>query len=84
MFFPYIVGNKDDCPELKVVEKGHAEKFAELMGVQLFETSAKENQNIEEVYMQPVYVGFVDKGKLHLNEIVICHNITIKMTFSQI
>ncbi|XP_065055067.1 ras-related protein Rab-35-like [Rhopilema esculentum] len=45
-----LVGNKDDCPELKVVEKGHAEKFAELMGVQLYETSAKENQNIEEVF----------------------------------
>ena len=45
-----IVGNKDDCPELKVVEKGDAQRFAEQMGVQLYETSAKENQNIEEVF----------------------------------
>jgi len=45
-----LVGNKDDCPELKVVEKGDAQRFAEQMGVQLFETSAKENQNIEEVF----------------------------------
>ena len=44
-----IVGNKDDCPDLKVVERGDAQKFAEQMGVQLFETSAKDNQNIEEV-----------------------------------
>ncbi|XP_065054828.1 ras-related protein Rab-35-like [Rhopilema esculentum] len=45
-----LVGNKDDCPELKVVETGDAEKLAEKMNVQLFETSAKENQNIEEVF----------------------------------
>jgi len=45
-----LVGNKDDCPELKVVEKGDAQRFSEQMGVQLFETSAKENQNIEEVF----------------------------------
>lgn len=45
-----LVGNKDDCPELKVVETQDAQKFAERMGVQLYETSAKENQNIEEVF----------------------------------
>lgn len=45
-----LVGNKDDCPDLKVVERNDAQKFAEHMGVQLFETSAKENQNIEEVF----------------------------------
>ena len=54
LLFAYVcvfvtVGNKDDCPELKVVEKGDAQRFAEQMGVQLYETSAKENQNIEEV-----------------------------------
>ena len=48
-FLLTIVGNKDDSPDLKVVEKGDAQRFAEQMGVQLYETSAKENQNIEEV-----------------------------------
>eukprot|EP00794_Sanderia_malayensis_P013934 gene13934-15386_t len=45
-----LVGNKDDCPELKVVDTQDAQRFAEQMNVQLFETSAKENQNIEEVF----------------------------------
>lgn len=43
------VGNKDDNPERKVVEKEDAMKFAEQMGIQVFETSAKDNKNVEEV-----------------------------------
>ena len=43
------MGNKNDCPEKKVVETDDATKFAEQMGIQLFETSAKENINVEEV-----------------------------------
>ena len=48
----FPVGNKDDCPDLKLVEREDAQKFAEQMGVELFETSAKENQNIEEVCLE--------------------------------
>lgn len=43
------VGNKDDDPERKVVEREDALKFAEQMGIQVFETSAKDNKNVEEV-----------------------------------
>lgn len=43
------VGNKNDDPERKVVETEDAYKFAGQMGIQLFETSAKENVNVEEV-----------------------------------
>ena len=43
------VGNKDDCPQNKVVETDDAKRFSEQMGVQLFETSAKDNINIEDV-----------------------------------
>ena len=43
------VGNKNDCPEKKVVQADDAQKFAEQIGVQLYETSAKENINVEEV-----------------------------------
>lgn len=43
------VGNKNDDPERKVVETEDAYKFAAQMGIQLFETSAKENVNVEEV-----------------------------------
>ena len=47
--FVASVGNKNDCPERKVVETHDAQRFAQQMGIQLFETSAKENVNVEEV-----------------------------------
>ena len=48
--FLYAVGNKIDAPvEKKVVKTEDAQKFAEQIGVALYETSAKENQNVEEV-----------------------------------
>lgn len=47
--FSFLVGNKNDDPERKVVETEDAYKFAGQMGIQLFETSAKENINVEEV-----------------------------------
>lgn len=49
--FPFfsLVGNKNDDPERKVVETEDAYKFAGQMEIQLFETSAKENINVEEV-----------------------------------
>ena len=47
---PYFsVGNKDDCPERKVVITEDAKNFAEQIGIQLFETSAKDNINVESV-----------------------------------
>ncbi|KAK3742997.1 hypothetical protein QZH41_015622, partial [Actinostola sp. cb2023] len=45
-----LVGNKNDCPERKVVETEDAGKFAQQMGIQVFETSAKENINVEEIF----------------------------------
>ncbi|TNM89985.1 hypothetical protein fugu_004219 [Takifugu bimaculatus] len=50
-FFPQLaVGNKNDDPNSKVVETTDAQKFAEQMGINLFETSAKENLNVEEMF----------------------------------
>ena len=52
MFAPLLfvtVGNKNDEPGKKVVESADAQRFAEQMGIALFETSAKENVNVEEV-----------------------------------
>lgn len=43
------MGNKNDCPEKKVVQTEDAQKFADQIGIQLYETSAKENLNVEEV-----------------------------------
>lgn len=45
-----LVGNKNDQPENKVVETEDAKRFAQQMGVETFETSAKDNINIEEVF----------------------------------
>jgi len=45
-----LVGNKNDCPDLKVVETDDARRFSEQMHVQLFESSAKDNINVEEVF----------------------------------
>lgn len=44
------VGNKNDAPDRKVVLTEDAQRFADQMGIQLFETSAKDNINVEEVY----------------------------------
>lgn len=45
-----LVGNKDDDPDRKVVLTHDAQRFAEQMGIQLFETSAKDNLNVEEMF----------------------------------
>jgi Ras-related protein Rab-35 len=45
-----LVGNKDDDPDRKVVLTVDAQRFAERMQIQLFETSAKENKNVEEMF----------------------------------
>lgn len=45
-----LVGNKNDDPERKVVLTEDARRFAEQMGIRLFETSAKDNINVEEMF----------------------------------
>jgi len=44
-----VVGNKNDDPGSKVVLTADAQQFADQMSIDLFETSAKENINVEEV-----------------------------------
>ena len=50
MYCSVIVGNKDDMPDRKVVLTEDAQRFASQMGIQLFETSAKDNKNVEEMF----------------------------------
>lgn len=45
-----LVGNKNDDPERKVVLTEDARRFADQMGIKLFETSAKDNINVEEMF----------------------------------
>lgn len=46
-----LVGNKNDAPDRKVVITEDAQRFADYMNIQLFETSAKDNINVEEMFM---------------------------------
>lgn len=48
------VGNKCEDLSRKQVETADARRFSEQMGVRLFETSAKENLNVEEVLEEVV------------------------------
>jgi Ras-related protein Rab-35 len=45
-----LVGNKNDDPDRKVVLTEDARRFSDQMGIQLFETSAKDNINVEEMF----------------------------------
>ncbi|XP_062504710.1 ras-related protein Rab-35-like [Corticium candelabrum] len=48
-----LVGNKCDLPEvMRVVAREDAVMFATKIGIQLFETSATENINIEDVFVE--------------------------------
>ncbi|XP_058453854.1 ras-related protein Rab-35 isoform X3 [Malaya genurostris] len=46
-----LVGNKNDDPNRKVVIFEDAQRFANQMDIQLFETSAKDNINVEEMFL---------------------------------
>ena len=50
-----LVGNKNDNPEKKVVDLAEAQKYADQVGIDLFETSAKDNINVEDVRTKCYY-----------------------------
>ena len=45
-----LVGNKDDDRDKKVVPLVEVQQFADQIGIPLYETSAKEGKNVEEVF----------------------------------
>lgn len=47
----FLVGNKDDDPARKVVLTEDAQRFANQMDIKLFETSAKDNKNVEKMFL---------------------------------
>lgn len=53
LIFFFSVGNKNDDPAKKKVETQDAVRFGESVGVRVFETSAKDNINVEEVRRLP-------------------------------
>lgn len=62
----FLVGNKNDCPDRKVVLTEDAKRFADTMGIQLFETSAKDNINVEEMFVS--VTRLVLRAKLEMKE----------------
>ncbi|XP_030378646.1 ras-related protein Rab-35 [Scaptodrosophila lebanonensis] len=46
-----LVGNKNDDPDRKVVITEDAQRFARQMDIELYETSAKDNINVEEMFL---------------------------------
>ncbi|KAL1489366.1 hypothetical protein ABEB36_014279 [Hypothenemus hampei] len=61
-----LVGNKNDTPDRKVVLTEDAQRFADTMNIQLFETSAKDNINVEEMFM--AITRLVLRSKLEMKE----------------
>ncbi|XP_063368333.1 ras-related protein Rab-35 [Cydia amplana] len=61
-----LVGNKNDCPSRKVVVTEDAQRFASQMNIPLFETSAKENINVEEMFL--TITKMVLRSKLEMKE----------------
>ncbi|XP_019763787.2 ras-related protein Rab-35 isoform X1 [Dendroctonus ponderosae] len=65
-FRPISVGNKNDTPDRKVVLTEDAQRFADTMNIKLFETSAKDNINVEEMFMS--ITRLVLRSKLEMKE----------------
>ncbi|OQR70171.1 ras-related protein Rab-35-like [Tropilaelaps mercedesae] len=75
-----LVGNKNDDPQRKVVVTEDAQAFADRMNIKLFETSAKDNLNVEEMFNaitrmvlaskkeQQLQNQPKEKGKIQLNQ----------------
>ncbi|XP_066144888.1 ras-related protein Rab-35 [Euwallacea fornicatus] len=61
-----LVGNKNDTPDRKVVLTEDAQRFADTMNIQLFETSAKDNINVEEMFM--AITRLVLRSKVEMKE----------------
>ena len=53
------MGNKNDCPDRKVVLYEDAKRFADQMGITLFETSAKNNTNVDDVSSNSLYANTI-------------------------
>jgi len=64
-----LVGNKNDEPERKVVLTEDAQRFADTMGIRLFETSAKDNINVEEMFLAVTRLVLQSKQELKSQQV---------------
>lgn len=51
-----LVGNKSDMQSDRVVTYERGRQFAEHLGLEFFETSAKENHNVKQVFERLVFI----------------------------
>ncbi len=48
----YLVGNKIDCSNIRVISNEEGKKLAGEFGLKYFETSAKNNENVESTFLE--------------------------------
>jgi GTPase SAR1 family protein len=62
----FLIGNKTDLNDLRVVEYSKGLRVANQFGLEFFETSAKDNTNISEIFIAMARY-LVQKVKLNFN-----------------
>jgi Ras-related protein Rab-8A len=62
----FLIGNKTDLNDLRVVEYSKGLRVANQFGLEFFETSAKDNTNINEIFIAMARY-LVQKVKLNFN-----------------
>ncbi|XP_077291312.1 RAS oncogene family member Rab35 [Arctopsyche grandis] len=78
-----LVGNKNDTPERKVVITEDARRFADSMGIPLYETSAKDNINVEEMFLQVTKMVLLSKLEMKERQNVNAQSDTVNLRRSQ-
>ena len=66
--FCVAVGNKNDNVSMKVVDSDSAQEFAKSIGIDLFETSAKQNTNVTEAFKHLAQLAYLKSKDLLLKE----------------
>ena len=50
--YKLLIGNKSDLNDQRVITKEEGEEFAKINGLEFFETSAKENYQVQDAFIQ--------------------------------
>ena len=50
--YKLLIGNKNDLDDQRAITKEEGDEFAKINGLEFFETSAKENYQVQEAFIQ--------------------------------
>ena len=50
--YKFLIGNKNDLEEQRLITKEEGEEFASINGLDFFETSAKTNYQVQDAFVQ--------------------------------